>query len=107
MSAGASSAATAPARPRCYTWTVISGSLPDGLSLASNGVISGTPTAGSTKNFTVQVESGDGQTDTAGLSIHIGNEILAGTTVDEPSAVTYSQTMAYPFSPSSLKAQVR
>jgi hypothetical protein len=38
-----------------YTWTVISGSLPPGLSLSSAGVISGTPTTAGTYNFTVQV----------------------------------------------------
>lgn len=41
-----------------YTWSVASGSLPSGLSLGSNGVISGTPpnVAGdTTSNFTIQV----------------------------------------------------
>lgn len=38
-----------------YTWTVISGALPPGLSLSTSGVISGTPTTAGTYNFTVQV----------------------------------------------------
>jgi hypothetical protein len=38
-----------------YTWTIISGALPPGLSLSSAGVISGTPTSAGTFNFTVQV----------------------------------------------------
>ncbi|MBH0121560.1 Ig domain-containing protein [Rhodococcus sp. HM1] len=37
------------------TWTVASGDLPAGLSLSTAGVISGTPTAAGTSNFTVQV----------------------------------------------------
>jgi hypothetical protein len=45
------SGATAP-----YTWTLSSGTLPDGLSLNSSGIISGTPTAASiTSTFTVKV----------------------------------------------------
>ncbi|MBI5376969.1 MAG: putative Ig domain-containing protein [Candidatus Schekmanbacteria bacterium] len=43
-----------------YTWSVISGSLPAGLSLSTDGVISGTPTVKGTFNFTVQVADGYG-----------------------------------------------
>jgi hypothetical protein len=40
-----------------YTWSVTSGSLPAGLTLAAaTGVISGTPTAAEDKTFTVRVE---------------------------------------------------
>ncbi len=39
-----------------YTWLITSGSLPAGLSLASNGAVTGTPTANSgTTTFTVRV----------------------------------------------------
>jgi uncharacterized repeat protein (TIGR03803 family) len=38
-----------------YSWSLISGSLPSGLTLATNGVISGTPTSNGTNNLTVQV----------------------------------------------------
>ncbi|MDO9027917.1 MAG: putative Ig domain-containing protein, partial [Candidatus Roizmanbacteria bacterium] len=38
-----------------YTWSVTSGSLPSGLSLSSGGVLSGTPTAQGTYNFTVSL----------------------------------------------------
>ena len=38
-----------------YTWTNSFGALPPGLTLATNGIISGTPTANGTFNFTVKV----------------------------------------------------
>jgi hypothetical protein len=57
-----------------YTWTLASGSgpLPTGLTLNTDGTITGTPiTDTGTFNFTVQVDSGDGQTATAALSIEV------------------------------------
>jgi hypothetical protein len=41
-----------------YTWSVISDSLPDGLSLAPTGIISGTPTTVDFYSFLVQVNDG-------------------------------------------------
>ena len=38
-----------------YTWSLVSGALPAGLSLSSSGVITGTPTGAGTSNFTVKV----------------------------------------------------
>lgn len=38
-----------------YTWSLLSGALPGGLSLATNGVISGTPTQAIIATFTAQV----------------------------------------------------
>jgi hypothetical protein len=55
-----------------YTWSIISGSLPAGLSLnSSTGVISGTSTTAGTSNFTVQVTDVDSNTATKALSITI------------------------------------
>ena len=39
-------------------WTLISGDLPDGLTLSSDGTISGTPSTAGTFSFTVQAQSG-------------------------------------------------
>src|SRR5690349_13659300 len=64
-----------------FTWTITSGSLPAGLSLASTGVIGGTPTAVGTANFTVQVTDSEAtpMTATADLSITVGNlAVLSG-----------------------------
>jgi sugar lactone lactonase YvrE len=54
-----------------YTWTNISGALPPGLSLATNGLISGTPTANGTFNFTVKVTDALSATDTQALSLTV------------------------------------
>ena len=43
------------------TWSIVSGSLPAGLSLSQGGVISGTPTESGTKTFTVQVSNEKGK----------------------------------------------
>ncbi|HEY6903294.1 MAG TPA: Ig domain-containing protein, partial [Candidatus Acidoferrales bacterium] len=64
-----------------FTWTIIAGNLPAGLFLASTGVISGTPTAAGTANFTVQVTDSEASpmTATANLSITVGNlAVLSG-----------------------------
>jgi len=84
-----------------YTWSVISGSLPSGLSLASStGLISGTPTSSGTSNFTVQVtDSQDpADTDTQALSITIDPEpepptITTTSLPDGTKNQPYSQTV--------------
>ena len=58
-----------------YSWSVVSGSLPPGLSLSPTGTpsatISGTPTTAGTHNFTVQVTDNVAATDTQALSITV------------------------------------
>ena len=54
-----------------YAWSVVSGALPDGLSLgAGSGAITGTPTTAATSSFTVQATSG-GRSGTRALSLTI------------------------------------
>jgi hypothetical protein len=58
-----------------YTWSVLTGSLPPGLTLNANGMISGSPTvAAGTYIFKVQVSDAadPAQTDTKVLSIKVG-----------------------------------
>ena len=52
------------------SWTLAGGALPAGLTLAANGVISGTPTQSGTFNFSVQA-NGNGVSDTRGLSLFV------------------------------------
>ena len=66
-----------------YTWSIISGALPAGLTLnTATGVISGTPTATGTSNFTVQVQDSatPKATATAALSITIDAQLAITTT---------------------------
>ena len=52
------------------SWTLAAGTLPPGLTLASNGTITGTPTQGGLFSFTVQA-NGSPNNDTGGMSIFI------------------------------------
>jgi hypothetical protein len=55
-----------------YSWSVVGGALPAGLTLdAVTGAISGTPTADGTSSFTVQVQDGALSTATQALSITV------------------------------------
>src|SRR5438128_1307044 len=63
-----------------YHWTLAAGALPGGLSLASNGLISGTPTASANFPVTVNVQDSSSPTawtDMAVLSISIAAAPLA------------------------------
>ncbi len=81
-----------------YTWTNISGGLPPGLTLAANGVISGTPTTVVTTNFTVQVKDATNGIATQSLSLTIQAPApLQITTTSLPNGtvgVAYNQTLA-------------
>jgi FtsP/CotA-like multicopper oxidase with cupredoxin domain len=57
--------------PTPYTWAVTTGTLPNGLTLSTAGVISGTPTAAGTFNFTVRVTATGGATATKALTITV------------------------------------
>jgi hypothetical protein len=66
------------------TWSLLSGSLPNGLTLSPGGVIGGTPTAAA-GSFTVQALDGAGAKATQSLSITV-NAAVSITTTSLPSA---------------------
>ncbi|MBI5075236.1 MAG: putative Ig domain-containing protein [Nitrospirae bacterium] len=74
------------------TWSVSAGALPGGLTLSAAGVITGTPTAPGTFNFTVQVTDSSG-TATKPLSIIVTVGPLTITTTSLPGGVVGT---AYP-----------
>lgn len=83
---------------RTGTWSVSSGALPPGLTLApSTGVVSGTPSAVGTSSFTVLFTALNGLTDTQALSITIDTAtppVISTTTLPDGTVGTaYSQTL--------------
>lgn len=83
------------------TWTLGSGGLPGGLSLSSDGVISGTPAAAGTFGFTVKASNNAGN-HTQALSIKVDPAAPLGTAPSITTAnltngfinVNYSQTLS-------------
>jgi hypothetical protein len=69
-----------------YAWSVAAGSLPAGIALASNGILSGTPTAAGTYSFTAQATDSGAtpQTATAPLTLSISIGTLAVSTTSLP-----------------------
>lgn len=66
-----------------YTWSISAGNLPPGLTLTSDGIISGTPTTTGSSDFTVMVTDSQTPTkavDTAPLSIMINPPLSLVTT---------------------------
>jgi hypothetical protein len=65
-----------------FTWAVISGSLPAGLSLSPAGIISGTPTSGGAFAFTVRATNtcGASLTKAYTLTINPGNQTIGAIT---------------------------
>jgi hypothetical protein len=81
-----------------YAWLVASGTLPTGLALSSNGVLSGTPTTLGTSTFNINVVYGGIFYASQSFSLTIVGAALAVTTSSPlPSGATgtaYSQTLA-------------
>ena len=65
-----------------FSWAISSGAIPTGLSLNSgSGAITGTPAAGGTWNFTVQLTDADGLAVLADLALTINSNATAGNPV--------------------------
>lgn len=95
ISYNATLAATGGVAP--YTWTLLSGSLPAGLSLASAGVISGTPTTHGTSIVTVQVADSEANQQTAIAQLTLTINTITITTQSLPPAtvnIAYSVPLA-------------
>ncbi|HEX9204515.1 MAG TPA: putative Ig domain-containing protein, partial [Candidatus Deferrimicrobiaceae bacterium] len=71
------------------------GTLPAGLSLSTAGVLSGTPTAAGTYNFTVQVTGGTTATKAFAVTIATSAPTLTGLSIAGPSSVNESSSGTY------------
>jgi uncharacterized protein (TIGR03437 family) len=60
-----------------YSFSLLSGSLPNGLVLNSNGVISGTPTANGTSTFTVRVTDSGTNSTQSSFTLTIAANVLS------------------------------
>jgi hypothetical protein len=70
-----------------YTWSILTGTLPTGLTLSSTGVISGTPSASGTFTATAQVQDAASNKATLSLSIAI-MPTASALTISSPPAAT-------------------
>ncbi len=80
-----------------YNWTVSSGTLPTGVTLASNGTLSGTPTQVGTFSFTAQVSDGSAQSAIRQFTLAVNATQLSITTTtlaDGAFGVAYNATIA-------------
>ena len=71
-----------------YRWSLASGTLPSGLSLSTNGLISGTPTAAGTSSFVVRVTDSMSKTATQALSVVVYTFSTSVTFAVTPPAVS-------------------
>ena len=62
-----------------YAWSLASGSLPGGLSLAKTGILSGKPTATGTSAFAVEVKDSTGNAARAAFTLIVGPELVITT----------------------------
>ncbi len=87
-----------------YTWSISSGTLPAGLSInASTSVITGTPTAAGTSNFTLQVTDSAKNTATKAISIVIAAAGPTTLTVTAAALPAGTVGVAYNQSPLTVK----
>jgi fibronectin-binding autotransporter adhesin len=77
-----------------YSFSVTVGALPNGLTLATDGVVSGAPTAPTTATFTVQAKDADNFTGTRQYSITVvtpaNQTYTVGTTSDSGGTATFA-----------------
>jgi len=95
-------ALTATGGTPIYNWTVISGSLPPGLTLSTAGNIAGIATAGGTYSFTVQALDQAGQTVQKALLLTVQSNYTKTFYAEANSYCTSTNSNTFPFYNASL-----
>ena len=67
-----------------YTFTIDSGSLPPGMSLGPNGLLSGTPTTPGLYTLVIQVTDANGLSSTLTLNLQVMGVVSTGIPVNDP-----------------------
>ncbi|MGB7844667.1 MAG: putative Ig domain-containing protein, partial [Candidatus Acidiferrum sp.] len=67
-----------------YAWSILSGTLPNGLSLNTSGTISGTPTLAGSSSFAIQVSDAAGHSASASFSINVVAAAPATVAISSP-----------------------
>nr|WP_051885233.1 putative Ig domain-containing protein [Lysobacter antibioticus] len=81
-----------------YTYAITAGALPAGLSLASNGTLSGTPTAGGSFNFTVTATGSSTGTGAPHTGSRAYTLVIAPPTIALPATTLANGTVAVAYS---------
>ncbi|MEP7292307.1 MAG: Ig domain-containing protein, partial [Chloroflexota bacterium] len=84
-----------------YAFAVTAGALPDGLTLASDGELTGTPTASGTFSFTITATDDNEQTGERAYTVTVSEDVVPDIIVVSPAALpngtvntAYSQTIS-------------
>ncbi|MBI5084638.1 MAG: putative Ig domain-containing protein [Acidobacteria bacterium] len=80
-----------------YTWSLATGNLPAGLTLSTQGVLSGTPVTGGTSSFVVRVNDNSGGTTFQAFTLVVGSALTITTPAQLPNAavgVQYAHSLA-------------
>ena len=75
-----------------YTFTLSSGALPTGISLAANGAITGTPSAGGSFTFIIQAQDPDGNSGFRTYNVNVGANTIS---INPPTLPNGTQGVGY------------